>query len=68
MDARYAVVDWYDDYMNGEILGIDLTKKQACALVSDRIDDTDGECDVQVYDNKIDKELYDSIYDRYVCS
>ena len=64
MDKRYVVVDWYDDYMNGEVLGIELTQKEACAIVSDRIDDTDGECNVQVYDNEFDKEIYDLLYNR----
>lgn len=54
---RYAVVDWWESD-EGDILGIELTKEEADALAAQRIEDTDGECDVQVYDNEIDKDIY----------
>lgn len=54
---RYAVVDWYESD-EGDILGIDLTKEEANALVVQRIEDTDGECDVMVYDDEFDKDMY----------
>lgn len=60
---KYAVVDWYED-PDGEILGIELTKEDANALATQRIEDTDGECDVQIYDNEIDYNIYSELYDR----
>lgn len=54
---RYAVVDWYESD-EGDILGIELTKEEADALAAQRIEDTDGECDVLIYDDEIDKDMY----------
>ena len=48
---RYAVIDWYETD-EGEVLGIELTKEEADALVAQRIEDTDGECDVCVYERR----------------
>lgn len=54
---RYAVVDWYESD-EGDVLGIELTKEEADALAAQRIEDTDGECDVLIYDDEIDKDMY----------
>lgn len=59
---RYAVVDWYESD-EGEVLGIELTKEEADALVAQRIEDTDGECDVYVYDNEMDNGMYSTLMD-----
>lgn len=61
--ARYAVVDWYEA-PEGNILGIELSRGEAYALAALQIEDTDGECDVQVYDNEMDYEIYVDLYDR----
>lgn len=61
--ARYAVVDWYEA-PEGDILGIELTYEEAQAMAAQQIEDTDGECDVQVYDNELDYEVYVDLYDR----
>ena len=54
---RYAVVDrWISE--EGNVLGIELTKEEADALAAQRIEDTAGECDVQVYDDEMDKDIY----------
>lgn len=54
---RYAVVDrWISE--EGDVLGIELTKEEADALAAQRIEDTDGECDVLVYDDEMDKDIY----------
>ena len=57
---RYAVVDWYESD-EGEVLGIELTKEEADALVAQRIEDTDGECNVYVYDNEMDNGMYSTL-------
>lgn len=57
---RYAVIDWYETD-EGEVLGIELTKEEADALVAQRIEDTDGECDVYVYDNEMDNGMYSTL-------
>ena len=61
---RYLVLDWYENYSDPEILGIDLTLDEAKALRDQRIEDTDGECDVAIYDNEMDWELYEEMYSR----
>ena len=63
MKREFLVVDWYEN-PNGEILGIGLTKERANALAAQRIEDTDGECDVQVYDNEFDYNIYIEFYDK----
>ena len=57
---RYAVVDWYESD-EGEVLGIELKKEEADALVAQRIEDTDGECNVYVYDNEMDNGMYSTL-------
>lgn len=60
---RYAIVDWYEsDGMNGEILGIDIeSKDEVERIIYQRSEDTDGECDIQVYDDQLDKEIYSQL-------
>ena len=60
---RYAVVDWWESD-EGDVLGIELTKEEANALAAQRIEDTDGECDVLVYDNEIDKDVYSMLMEN----
>ena len=67
MDARYAVVDYSSGYKNGEILGIDLTREEAYALVAKQLEDTGEERDIQVYDDQYDKDIYDQLYNN-VCN
>lgn len=61
---QYLVLDWYEDPSEPEILGIDLTLDEAKALREQRIEDTDGECDVTIHDNEMDWELYEEMYSR----
>lgn len=61
---RYVVIDWYEDYSDPEILGIDLTLTEARELADQRLEDTDGECDVSIYGSEMDKGVYDEFYDR----
>lgn len=60
---RYAVVDWYESD-EGDVLGIELTREEANALVTQRIEDTDDECDIQVYDNEMDKDIYSMLMEN----
>lgn len=60
---KYAIVDWYEsDGMSGEILGIDIeSKDEVERIIYQRSEDTDGECDIQVYDDQLDKEIYSQL-------
>lgn len=60
---KYAVVDWYESD-EGDVLGIELTKEEADALVAQRIEDTDGECDVLVYDSEMDRDVYSMLMEN----
>lgn len=60
---RYAVVDWYESD-EGDVLGIELTKEEADALVKQRIEDADGECDILVYDNEMDRDVYSMLMEN----
>lgn len=62
--ARYIAVDWYEDYSDPEVLGVDLSLEEAQELIDQRIEDTDGECDVAIYDSEMDKAVYDELYSR----
>lgn len=61
--ARYAVVDWYEA-PEGNILGIELTYEEAHELAWQQVEDTDGECEVRIYDNEMERSIYYDLYDR----
>lgn len=42
------VIDWYDGYEDS--LGVVKTCEEAISLMEQRIEDTDGECDLQCQD------------------
>ena len=62
---RYAVVEWYESD-EGDVLGIELTKGEADALVAQRIEDTDDECDILVYDNERDRDVYFMLMEKHL--
>jgi len=50
----YQVIDCYEG--DEELLGTVETLKEARKLKNERIDDTDGECDVIIFNDKIKLE------------
>ena len=58
------VIDYYEN-PKGELLGLDLTASQAEKIINERIEDTDGECDIYVYSQLDEKELYQHYSDSY---
>ena len=57
----WLVVDYYEDM---ELLGMDMTREQAEAVIAQRIEDTDGECDCQMFSQSDEKEVYQYWLDR----
>ena len=44
--GKFIVIDWYEGY---DIIGKGLSFEVANDLYIERVDDTDGECDVGIY-------------------
>ena len=50
MKKRYVVLDWYDDLYDPYFVGEFDTAEEAEKAVDEFYEETDGECDVVIYD------------------
>jgi len=52
MKKRYVVLDWYEDLCNPYYIGEYDTSEEAETAADKFEEDTDGECDVIIYDRQ----------------
>ena len=55
MKKRYVVLDWYEDLYDPYYIGEYDTEAEAEAAADDFETETDGECDVIIYDRNAEK-------------
>jgi hypothetical protein len=55
MKKRYVVLDWYEDLYDPYYIGEYDTEAEAEAAADDFEAETDGECDVIIYDRNAEK-------------
>ena len=60
---KYFVIDWYDDD-DGEFLYYGDSKEKAFAIAKEREYDTEFDCDVQIYSDYYDYDLFKLFEDR----
>ena len=50
-DGKYIVIDWYEALcsMEADVIGRGLERAAAEVIRDKQIEDTDGECDVEIY-------------------